>query len=61
MESQQRTEKAQKEGLFAKEILPITVKVKNGAVVVDKDEPPRPGTSFEVLQKLRPAFQKVHC
>ncbi|KAJ9595252.1 hypothetical protein L9F63_013440, partial [Diploptera punctata] len=58
VESQHRTEKAQKEGMFEKEILPITVKVKNGTVVVDKDEPPRSGTSLEVLQKLKPAFQK---
>ncbi|PSN49154.1 Acetyl-CoA acetyltransferase [Blattella germanica] len=58
VESQQRTEKSLKEGYFEKEIVPITVKVKNGTVVVDKDEPPRPGTTFEALQKLRTVFEK---
>ncbi|PNF25417.1 Acetyl-CoA acetyltransferase, cytosolic [Cryptotermes secundus] len=57
-ESQQRVEHAQKAGYFDKEIIPITVNDKKGSVVVDKDEPPRHGTTVEVLKKLRPAFQK---
>jgi acetyl-CoA C-acetyltransferase len=58
-ESQQRVEHAQKAGYFVKEIVPITVNGKKGSVVVDIDEPPRHGTTVEVLQKLKPAFQKV--
>lgn len=57
-ESQQRVERAQKAGYFDKEIIPITINDKKGAVVVDKDEPPRHGTTVEVLKKLKPAFQK---
>lgn len=59
-ESQQRVKQAQEAGYFVKEILPITVNGKNGSVVVDRDEPPRHGTTVEVLQKLKPAFQKVN-
>jgi acetyl-CoA acetyltransferase len=59
-ESQQRVERAQKAGYFDKEIIPITVNDKKGSVVVDKDEPPRHGTTVEVLRKLKTAFQKVN-
>jgi acetyl-CoA C-acetyltransferase len=59
-ESQQRVENAQKAGYFVKEIVPITVNGKKGSVVVDTDEPPRHGTTAEVLQRLKPAFQKVN-
>ena len=51
--SQQKTEKAQADGKFRKEIVPITVKVKKSEVVVDTDEGPRPGTTVEGLAKLR--------
>lgn len=57
-ESQQRVERAQKAGYFDKEIIPVIINDKKGAVVVDKDEPPRHGTTVEVLKKLKPAFQK---
>jgi len=59
-ESQQRVQQAQEAGYFVKEILPITVNGKNGSVIVDRDEPPRHGTTVEVLQRLKPAFQKVN-
>jgi acetyl-CoA C-acetyltransferase len=59
-ESQQRVEHAQQAGYFLNEIVPITVSGKKGTVVVDKDEPPRHGTTVDVLQKLKPAFQKVN-
>ncbi|XP_069695303.1 acetyl-CoA acetyltransferase, cytosolic [Periplaneta americana] len=58
VESQRKADIAIKSGYFAKEIVPITVTNRKGSIVVDKDEPPRPGTSMEVLQKLRPAFLK---
>ncbi|KHL00717.1 acetyl-CoA C-acyltransferase [Sinomonas humi] len=42
-------------GRFAEEIVPVTVTGRKGAqTVVDTDEGPRPGTSMEVLAKLRP-------
>ncbi|MGO4383149.1 thiolase family protein [Specibacter sp. RAF43] len=41
-------------GRFAEEIVPVTVKGRKGATVVDTDEGPRPGTTAEVLAGLRP-------
>jgi acetyl-CoA C-acetyltransferase len=58
-ESQRRVKQAQEAGYFVNEILPITVNGKKGSVVVDRDEPPRHGTTVEILQRLKPAFQKV--
>lgn len=56
-ESQNRTEKAQKEGLFDAEITPVEVGGRK-PFVFDKDEFPRAGATIEGLQKLRPAFKK---
>jgi 3-oxoadipyl-CoA thiolase len=45
-------------GRLAEEIVPVTVKGRKGAeTVVDTDEGPRPGTTAEVLGKLRPVVQ----
>ena len=56
--SQQKAEAAQKAGRFKDEIVPVTIKTRKGETVVDTDEHPRHGTTFEALQKLRPAFAK---
>jgi acetyl-CoA C-acetyltransferase len=56
--SQQKAGEAMKAGRFRDEIAPVTVKGRKGDVVVDTDEYPKPETTFEVLQKLRAAFQK---
>jgi acetyl-CoA C-acetyltransferase len=57
--SQQKTEAAQNEGLFAEEIVPVEVPQRRGdPVVFDRDEFPRPGTTSESLGKLRPAFKR---
>ncbi len=56
--SQAKAEKAQKEGRFKDEIVPVTVKSRRGDTVVDTDEHPKHGTTSEVLAKLRPAFDK---
>src|SRR5882724_1356595 len=56
--SQERTEAAQKAGRFKDEIVPVVVKSRRGDTVVDTDEHPKHGTTFEVLAKLRPAFDK---
>ena len=55
--SQQKAAKAQAEGKFAAEIIPITIKGKKGDVVVDQDEFIRAESTAEVLAKLRPAFK----
>lgn len=53
--SHMRAVRAQQEGWFAKEIVPVEVKKPRGeAVVVDTDEHPRADTSVEQLAKLRP-------
>ena len=57
--SQQKTEAAQKAGVFADEIVPIEIPQRKGdPVVFDTDEFPRAGTTAEGLGKLRPAFKK---
>ena len=53
--SQERALAAIEAGKFAREIVPIEVTDRKGNVtVVDTDEGPRPGTTMEVLAKLRP-------
>jgi len=66
LQSQQRTAKAQADGLFSDEIVPMTVKFKvedknTGAVqildgVVDRDDCNRPDTTLASLQGLKPVF-----
>lgn len=53
--SQERALAAIETGKFAREIVPVEVTDRKGNVtVVDTDEGPRPGTTMEVLAKLRP-------
>jgi acetyl-CoA C-acetyltransferase len=54
--SQQRAEAAQKAGLFADEITPVTIKSRKGDKVFDTDEHLRHGATLEGLAKLRPVF-----
>lgn len=59
LESQLKAEKAQKEGKFQDEIVPVEIPQRKGdPVVVDKDEYPKHGMTIEKLQKLRPIFKK---
>ena len=55
--SQQKAEAAQKAGRFKDEIVPVTIKGRRGDTIVDTDEHPKHGTTFEVLSGLRPAFE----
>ena len=64
-ESHQKAVKAQQDGKFKEEILPITVKEvyedesnkkKTREFVVDTDETPRGDTNMEALAKLKPVF-----
>ncbi|HEY2843968.1 MAG TPA: 3-oxoadipyl-CoA thiolase [Bryobacteraceae bacterium] len=56
--SQRRTAEASKSGLFAEEIVPVTLAGKKGeAAIVDKDEHPRPDTTPEALAKLKPIIK----
>ena len=56
--SQRKAGEAMKANRFADEIAPVTVKGRKGDVVVSSDEYPKPDTTMEILQKLRPAFAK---
>ena len=57
--SQQKTEKAQQQGYFSEEIVPVEIPQKKGPpTVFATDEFPRAGTTADVLGKLRPAFDK---
>ena len=61
-ESYQRAERAQKAGWFDEEIVPISTILKDpktgeeNRVSITRDEGPRYGTTFESLNKIRPAF-----
>ncbi|XVN42394.1 MAG: acetyl-CoA C-acetyltransferase [Candidatus Rickettsia vulgarisii] len=58
LQSHLKASKAQLEGYFKNEILPIKIKSKKETVIFDKDEGVRPNSSLEALAKLRPAFEK---
>jgi acetyl-CoA C-acetyltransferase len=55
--SQQKCEKAQKEGRFTDEIVPVPVKVKKEVIPFAVDEYPRQGVTAESLASLKPAFK----
>ncbi len=61
-ESQQRAGRAAAAGVFADEIVPVTVpprRAKGGTpTVVTRDEPPRPDTTLAALAALAPAFRR---
>ena len=57
--SQEKAERAQKDGLFNNEIVPVNVKLKkNDSKLVELDEYIRFGTTVEKLSLLKPAFKK---
>lgn len=56
--SQNKAEKAIKEGRFKDEIVPVVIKTRKGEIVFDTDEHPRFGATKEALAKLKPAFKK---
>ncbi|MEU8343687.1 acetyl-CoA C-acetyltransferase [Actinomadura meyerae] len=56
--SHRRAVAAQRSGVFAEEIVPVTVASRKGDTVVDTDEHPRPDTTMESLAKLRPVLGK---
>ena len=57
LSSQNKAEKAQKEGKFKNEIVPIVLKTKNGDKKFEVDEHPRTGMTMERLAKLKPSFK----
>ncbi|MFE4813736.1 acetyl-CoA C-acetyltransferase [Peribacillus simplex] len=58
LDSQLKAEKAQLEGRFADEIVPVQYKRRGKTILVDQDEHPRHGLTIDQLAKLRPAFKE---
>jgi acetyl-CoA C-acetyltransferase len=56
--SQNKAEAAQKAGRFKDEIVPVTISTRKGDTVVDADEYPRAGSTYEAMAKLKAAFSK---
>lgn len=57
--SQQKASAAQENGRLAEEIVSVEIpQRKKDPIIFSKDEFVRPGTTFEGLSKLRPAFRK---
>ncbi len=54
LRSQQRAARAQADGFFAEEIVPVVIKGRKGDTVIDQDEHLRPDTTLEALAKLKP-------
>ena len=54
--SHQRAVAAQKNGILAEEIIPVTVRGRHGEELIDTDEHPRADTSVESLGKLKPVL-----
>jgi acetyl-CoA C-acetyltransferase len=55
--SHQRARQAIADGIFAEEIVPVTVASRKGDIVVDVDERPM-DTTMEKMARLKPAFRK---
>jgi acetyl-CoA C-acetyltransferase len=56
--SQNKAEAAQKAGRFKDEIAPVRVSSRKGDIIVDADEYPRHGATYQAMAKLKPAFSK---
>lgn len=57
IQSYTRAQRAIAEGRFKSEVLPVTIKGKQGDTIVEQDEEPFK-TSFDKVPKLKPAFQQ---
>jgi acetyl-CoA C-acetyltransferase len=57
LRSQQRAAQAIQEGRFAKSVVPVTDDT--GALVLEREEYPRPDTTREGLAQIEPAFPKI--
>ncbi len=56
LNSQMKAAKAQVDGKFDNEIVPIKIQTRKEEIVISKDEFIKPQTNIETLNKLRPAF-----
>lgn len=58
LSSHQKVAKAQDEGWFDEEIVPVEVPLKKETILLSKDETVRRDTTLEKLAKLKPVFRK---
>lgn len=58
IESYKRAQKAQVEGYFKNEIVPVSIETRKGTVTIDKDEDPTK-TDFAKIPALKPVFDKA--
>lgn len=58
VESQRRAAKAIEEGKFKDEIVPVEITEKKRTLTIEVDEHPRPETTIEKLESLKPAFRE---
>jgi len=58
VDSHNRAEKAQADGRFKEEIVPVEITHRKGTTTVEQDEHIRPGMTVEAAERLRPAFKK---
>lgn len=58
LESHEKALRAQKEGHFQQEILPVEIRIDEKKVTVDRDEGPRRDSSLEKLAALPPSFME---
>ena len=56
LKSHQKAVRAQDEGMFDAEMVPVEIATRKGTTTVDADESPRRDTSLEALGRLKPAF-----
>ena len=56
--SHQRASRAQVEGRFKEQIVPVEIKTRKGVEVFDTDEHVKGNTTIDVLAAMRPAFKK---
>jgi acetyl-CoA C-acetyltransferase len=56
LRSQEKADAAIRSGRFHDEIVPVSIKTRQGDVVIDRDEHPNPATTLEGLGRLKPVF-----
>lgn len=56
--SHQKAAKAQRDGVFKEEIVPVGVSVKKEVISFEQDEFIKPNTNLDILAKLNPVFGK---
>jgi acetyl-CoA C-acetyltransferase len=56
--SHQRAARAQEEGIFDEQVVPIEIKSRKGTAEFTRDEHVRPEASMETMGKLKPVFKK---